>query len=413
MAGHHTRAFKPPRDRRGLSLICATVVAMAAVVAGRALLVSAAPAPPKVVTVNDDMTAALGKALFKRVWVPAPSSTRANDGLGPLFNGRSCAQCHSAAGAGKLITDAAGRLTERGAVVRLSNADGLGDPIYGTQIQTRAVPRIAAEATVRISFQTHAETFDDGTPIVLRRPVVALDHFAYGMLANRTEPTLIVAPSLRTAARIAKVDTTTAAFGLKGTTASLEDMTSLAFLRDLGLSTPLHAHISGDCTAEQSACLSAPHGADFGGAEISADIVAMIAHYLTTLAAPTSPKPTQPHGAALFSTLGCATCHRREMPGRDGKAVTLYSDLARHPMGSALAGLTEANGQSRDVWRTAPLIDMQSRLAAGASLLHDGRAQTVAEAILWHGGAADEARKQYKALSKDDRLALEQYVLSR
>ncbi|MBR2536895.1 MAG: thiol oxidoreductase [Hyphomicrobium sp.] len=371
-------------------------------------------------TASDDrMTAALGKALFKRVWVPAPSSTRANDGLGPLFNGRSCVQCHSAAGGGRLVVDRDGRLAERGAVVRLSTPDGSGDPIYGMQIQTRAIPGLNPEASVRVRFQTHTETFDDGSTIAMRRPFVVLDSLSNGPLTEGTEATLIVAPSLQTAARIARVEGRNKSFGLKANAESLEEMTSLAFLRDLGLSTPRFANVAGDCTPQQMACRAAPHGAASGEAEISADIVTPVVQYLATLDDQSKPiAPDDPRGAALFVKLACASCHTPALPARAGTAfsgglVTLYSDLERHDMGDALAGLTEPDGQSRASWRTAPLIHIQSRLEAGATLLHDGRARTVAEAILWHGGAADAARNRYKALSKDDRVALENYVLGR
>ena len=405
--------FVMPRGRWRALACCATLTVSVAAISGERSSISVDSAP-RATTDNDRMSAALGKALFKRVWVPAPSSTKANDGLGPLFNGRSCLQCHAAAGAGRLVVDDMGHLAERGAVVRLSTPEGHGDPIYGTQIQTRAAPGLEAEASVYVRFQPQTETFDDGETIVLRRPIVELKNLSNGELQKATDATLIIAPSLQTAARIAMTERNDAVFGLKGTASSLEEMTSLAFLRDLGLSTPRFPSVAGDCTSHQQPCLAAPHGETMGGAEISAEIVAAIAHYITTLDdASASPAPADRRGAAVFEQTGCATCHRPAQPGRDGKAVSLYSDLQLHDMGAALAGLTEANGQSRDVWRTAPLIHIQSRLKAGATLLHDGRAQTVAEAILWHGGAAQEARNAYKALSKDDRAALENYVSSR
>lgn len=412
MTAHDNRFCRTPRVRRSKRL---GMLAFAAIVAAAFAVgaLSLARVNALETTTDDGITAAIGKALFKRVWVPAPSSTHANDGLGPLFNGRSCAQCHGAAGAGRLVVDDAGHLVERGAVVRLSNSAGAGDPIYGTQLQTRAVPGLDAEASVRIVFETHTVVFDDGSPIALRRPVVRLEGLTSGALHKNTEATLMLAPSLLTAARIAKVDTPAKAFGLKGNATSLEEMTSLAFMRDLGLSTPRFPTVAGDCTPSQSACLSAPHGAAEGRAEISADIIASIVAYLTTLDGEDAQQVNEPRGAILFSSIGCASCHTPTMRGRDGKMVVLYSDLTLHALGDALAGLTESGGQQRDVWRTAPLIHVETRINAGATLLHDGRAQTVAEAILWHGGAADGARTQYKALSQDDRTALERYVLSR
>lgn len=388
---------------------------------GTALSTPAAP---------DDSQVAIGRALFKRIWVPAPSSTKANDGLGPLFNGRSCAQCHGADSAGRVVTDDAGRLLERGAVVRLSNAKGGGDPVYGSQIQTRGVPGVEPEAAVSIEWATKAETFEDGSEIVLRRPVVRLDQLSSGPLAQDTQATLMLAPSLKAAARIAAVEAAAVAtvasrsaavpavedarrvFGRKATATTLDDMTSLAFSRDLGLSTSRYLNSAGDCTAAQESCVRALHGAEAGEAEIDPAIVAAIARYLASLDTHKAEPLPDTAGAALFASTGCASCHTPTLPGRSGVPVALYSDLGLHPMGADLAGLTETD-RARDVWRTAPLIGLSERLKAGATLLHDGRARTVAEAVLWHGGAADAARVHYKALGKADRDALEQYVLSR
>lgn len=380
--------------------------------------------------VEDGLQAAIGRALFKRIWVPAPSSTKANDGLGPLFNGRSCAQCHGADSAGRVVTDETGRLLERGAVVRLSNARGGGDPVYGSQIQTRAVPGFEPEAAVSIEWQTKTEAFDDGSQIVLRWPAVHLDRLSFGPLAVDTSATLVVAPSLKAAARIAAVESAAVAtvasraatvpavedarrvFGRNATAATLDDMTSLAFSRDLGLSTSRYLNSAGDCTAAQESCVRALHGAEAGKAEIDPAIVAAIARYLASLDTHKAEPLPDTAGAALFASTGCASCHTPTLPGRSGVPVALYSDLGLHPMGADLAGLTETD-RARDVWRTAPLIGLSERLKAGATLLHDGRARTVAEAVLWHGGAADGARTRYKALGKADRDALENYVLSR
>ncbi len=383
---------------------------------------------------NDGLNAAIGKALFKRVWVPAPSSTRANDGLGPLFNGRSCRQCHAAATAGKIVTDDDGRLADRGAVVRLSGPDGAGDAHYGSQVQTRAIQGYQAEASVRIAWAEQRETFDDGSEVMLRRPLVRLERPAFGSLSSDIELTLLLAPSLEVAARIAAVDGAALmaadrpetpgrlsrddkgrvrVFGRKASESDLEHMTSLAFLRDLGLSTVTHPIPAGDCTGVQSACIGALHGALDGEAEIGPQIVAAIAHYITSLDTRDGGPAPGAAGAQLFSNAGCAACHQPALPGRDGAPVALYSDLRLHDLGASLSGLTEAGGQARGEWRTAPLIGVAQRLAAGVSLLHDGRARSIAEAVLWHGGDARDARNSYKALSKDDRSALEAFVLSR
>lgn len=392
-------------------------------------------APVSAAKRGDGLDVAIGKALFKRTWVPAPSSTRTTDGLGPLFNARSCAQCHSAATAGRLETDDDGHLADRGGVVRLSTPLGGGDARYGAQVQTRAVPGLDAEASVRVTWADTRETLDDGTNVNLRRPVVALDRPILGPLADNVEATLLLAPSLRVAARISRVDGQALSdmrddgvrqgrlsrddtgrarlFGHKATETDLERMTSVAFLRDLGLSTKNQPNSAGDCTAAQRSCQSAPQGAAGGEVEIGPEITGAVATYLASLSGVELDQPAEPKGREVFTKLGCASCHQPAMPGYNGQGITLYSDLRLHDMGEGLAGLTEAGGQSRGEWRTAPLIGSGQRLMAGSTLLHDGRARTLSEAVLWHGGEAATVRSAYKALSKDDRSALERFIFSR
>src|SRR5262245_46263366 len=86
-----------------------------------------------VIASGASLDASIGRELFDRNWVPAPSSTKSNDGLGPLYNATSCGACH--------IRNANADLNDeesvpRGTVVRIGNAKGTGDPIYGRQLQT-------------------------------------------------------------------------------------------------------------------------------------------------------------------------------------------------------------------------------------------------------------------------------------
>ena len=88
---------------------------------------------------------AIGRALFRRAWVPAPSSTTGNDGLGPLFNARSCAACHRGLDRAPVSLDDTGTVISQGLVVRLSDRAGRGDPVYGHQLQTSGLPGIEPE----------------------------------------------------------------------------------------------------------------------------------------------------------------------------------------------------------------------------------------------------------------------------
>jgi len=382
---------------------------------------------------GDGLNRAIGKALFDRQWVPAPSSTKVNDGLGPLFNARSCFQCHAAATAGRIEVMPGKRLRSRGTVVRLSGAHGKGDPHYGAQIQTRAIPGFGSEAEVVVEWRTSAVTLADGTAVELRKPEPVLAGLEKP-LAQDTATTLLVAPSLSAAARADKVDlkaleneppgTTPAGrlsrdkggpiliFGRKATEPDLESMIATAFSRDLGLSTLHHPEPGGDCTSEQRACVNAVNGSDAStGAEIGKEIVSAIADYVRGLDGATTPSlADQPTGAQLFARLGCAACHVPVLPAKHGGTVALYSDLRLHDLGEGLAGLAGTDGQKPVEWRTAPLLGLRERLGAGATLLHDGRARTIGEAILWHGGEAEGAREAYKSLRREQREALERFL---
>jgi CxxC motif-containing protein (DUF1111 family) len=376
----------------------------------------------------DGLSVEIGKRLFKRIWVPAPSSTEANDGLGPLFNARSCAQCHRAETAGLVAVEKNGELAERGAVVRLSKDSGAIDSNYGAQIQTRAIPQFDPEAHVHLTWEKKHVGFSDGTSVELRKPHLVLRNFAYGPLDRDTRASLTVAPSLAVAAEIARVDTSAlpdknasgrlirsaagapAVFGRKQSDKDIAAAAALAFSRDLGMSTPLYPSPAGDCTSTETACLAAPNGAGPKGVEIGAEIVSALVAYVEALPAPTKPDETNALGKMAFEAAECEACHQPIQKGRDGAPLVLYSDLLLHDMGEALAGPAEPGGASAFEWRTAPLIGLKERLAAGATLLHDGRARSIEEAILWHAGAAQAARDRYVVLKGPERAALAQFL---
>ncbi len=87
-----------------------------------------------------------------------------------------------------------------------------------------------------------------------------------------------------------------------------------------------------------------------------------------------------------------------------------FSDLLLHEMGEGLDGGATEPGVAATEWRTAPLWGLSHALAAGAGLLHDGRARGIAEAVQFHGGEASGARRRFGALSARDREALLSYV---
>jgi CxxC motif-containing protein (DUF1111 family) len=164
-------------------------------------------------------------------------------------------------------------------------------------------------------------------------------------------------------------------------------------------------------------------GADrVGDPEIPAGTVRAVINYLRMLAPPAG-GPADPRGAALFDSLRCARCHVPEL--RTGpstiaaladRPVPLYSDLLVHDMGPELADNRPDGGAGGSEWRTAPLWGlrlMRRFLNGDAFLLHDGRAGTVEQAVLLHGGEAQASRDGFAALAASDRAALLRFVESR
>ncbi len=419
------------------------------VMAVAALLSVAAVAPAAAV---ESMDVVLGRALFERLWVPAPSSTKAADGLGPLFNARACATCHQGGGQTPVTLEpgelpAAASLALRVGDVRAGKL--MAHPLLGEQVQTAAGTGLAAEGRLLLSYDLRTVTLADGTRVELRRPRFAianddggstriawlsprlaqdlhgiglLERIPFSRLAELADPDDLDGDGISGAvvmSTYADADIHPGRFGWKATEPDLEHQISGAFHFDLGLSTPVHPEAWGDCTAAQTACRGAPQGAPAGETEVNAQTVELIAQYLRTLPAPapaTHPGLAAGNGAAIFARIGCGACHTESQPSEDAAGHTIeiapYTDLLLHDMGDGLAdrtedGLVSPAPDSRD-WRTAPLWGLGQRAAKGpaANLLHDGRARSILEAILWHDGEAARARRAAAELPAADRDAL-------
>ncbi len=370
---------------------------------------------------GDNLSRPIGKALFERAWVPAPSSTKANDGLGPLFNARACAYCHQGLDRAISQRDPDGTFTQRGMVLKLSDAAGRFDPNYGGQLQTSAVPGLVPEGR-----------------LVMAGADPQIQNLASGPLAPATRTGVRAAPSVRGLGHLAGVpeeailaradpddrdgdgisgrpnwivdaDGTKrlGRFGLKSSSATIAAQTELAFSLDLGMSTSGHPDLAGDCLS--AACRTAPHGGTEDEAEIRKDLVAMLADYLAGIPPLEPASPPDAGGENLFASVGCASCHTPSLSGAKGE-VRAFSDLLLHDLGPDLdGGATEPNVAPTE-WRTAPLWGVSRALATHAGLLHDGRAPGVAEAVALHGGEGAGARTRFGELGESDRARLIRYV---
>lgn len=360
-----------------------------------------------------------GQALFERRWVGAPASTRAASGLGPLYNARSCASCHPKGGGGPPLPDVGG-VPGPALVVMLGEGSR-----FGEQLQGAALPGLRAEARVELRFEEVVARYADGASVSLRRPrydILPLDGQALeeGLrLSPRLAPSLhgmaaLEALSIAAAGRLIDAEASDGGgegegegegvrgvgaagrFGLQGAQATLELQVARALSLDLGLANPLLEQPAGDCTPVQQDCLAAAPP----GPEVGHEAFELLLNYVRSLPPPAASGPLVEEGLRLFETTGCAACHS---PNPRVGASRPWSDLLLHDMGEDLADFTPRGETLATRWRTAPLWGLGTR--AGA-LLHDGRARSIEEAVLWHGGEALGARERFQSLTAYERQAL-------
>jgi CxxC motif-containing protein (DUF1111 family) len=151
---------------------------------------------------------------------------------------------------------------------------------------------------------------------------------------------------------------------------------------------------------------------------VTGQSVALIAGHLASLALADPARPADPQGAVLFQAAGCAACHRPDwtIPTAQGsRTIRPHSDFLLHDLGPGLADPAPEAGVAPGEWRTAPLWGLGHARAVAKgreSWLHDGRARSLTEAILWHGGTARPARDAFAAMPATDRAALIRYLES-
>lgn len=395
----------------------------------------------------------IGNAFFNSPWVSAPASTGARDGLGPLFNARSCDGCHNNDGRGR---PPEGDERPVSLVFQLSvpgvgpNGEPLPEPTYGVNLNPFAINGVPAEGMVRIELEEISGYFADGEPYSLQKPRYEFTALAYGELTPEVQVSPRVAPAVFGTGLLEAVpeaqilewedpedsdgdgisgranrvwNSRTGSlklgrFGWKANQPDIAQQTAAAFQGEIGMTTSLIAEQN--CTVRQLACKAAPTG---GEPEISDEIFTRILHYQHTLAVPARrniENPSVRRGARLFLEAGCAGCHRPtlmtgdapEFPALARQTIHPFTDLLLHDMGAELADGRPDFTASGSEWRTPPLwgLGLQQLVNGHTRLLHDGRARNVTEAILWHGGEGTAAREVFRHLSREERTALLEFL---
>ncbi len=389
----------------------------------------------------------VGNSFFKQNWVTAPSSTSARDGLGPLFNARSCSSCHVRDGRSappdEHAIDRSGLLIRIG--VRSSHGADVPHPVYGEQIQDVAVLGVHAEARVEIRSTVRGGTYGDGAPFELVEPKYALTELAYGplgddvVLSARTAPSLVglgLLEAIPVAAIAARADPDDrngdgisgrahfvdgpsgarilGRFGWKAAQPDVRSQTAAAFRNDMGITSPVQP--DEPLTDHERSVVTFTSG---GSPEIETDTFERVVFYTRVLAVPAQRDVDDPrvvHGRAAFDGFGCAACHVPQYTtGSDSdvvhcreRVIRPYTDLLLHDMGPELADEKHDGDASPSEWRTPPLwgIGLVHVVNGHTRFLHDGRARNLPEAILWHGGEAHVARERFRNAPRDERDAL-------
>ena len=414
----------------------------------------------------------VGNGIFRKLWATAPSSTQASDGLGPLYNARSCQGCHLKDGRGHPPVEADGdsasmflRLSvpPRTETERRALADkillSISEPTYGGQLQDFAVPGLAGEGRMRIAYSEETVALAGGETARLRRPTYAISDLAYGpldpeaMLSPRVAPPMIGLGLLEAIAPgdiLAGADPEDAdgdgisgrpswvrdretgapvlgRFGWKASAPTVRAQAADAFAGDMGISTPDNPKHWGDCTEKEAACLAAATGVQprLGDTEAPDPVLELVDFYSRNLAVPARRDVDDPavlRGKAAFYGAGCQSCHRPKFvtsrktaqPEHRFQLIWPYTDMLLHDMGEGLADGRPVGDASGREWRTAPLwgVGLTEAVSGHTYFLHDGRARNLLEAILWHGGEAEAARDAVVAMTPAARADLIRFLKS-
>ncbi|MEM1075343.1 MAG: di-heme oxidoredictase family protein [Pseudomonadota bacterium] len=419
---------------------------------------------------EDQLHFKVGNGLFRKLWVSSPSSTLASDGLGPLYNARSCQRCHVNDGRGHPPEGPEDnaismllRVAVPGAVdAEMAKIEGYlataPDPTYGSQLHDFSLAGHPAEYRLKVDYQEIAVRLSGGETASLRKPVYTAANLGYGplhaeaMLSPRVAPQMIglgLLEAIPVADILALADPDDAdndgisgrpnvvwsleydrpmlgRFGLKAGIPTVRHQSAAAFAGDIGISTPLFPDAWGECTEAQVACRTAPHGdQDVRGFEVDDQGLDLVTYYSRNLGVPARRNVDDPvvlHGKQVFYETGCVSCHQPSFvthrlegqPEQSFQLIWPYTDMLLHDMGPGLAdGLPEARATGRE-WRTPPLwgIGLTKQVSGHTYFLHDGRARSLLEAVLWHGGEAQTQRDAVVQMSPADRAALISFLES-
>ncbi len=390
----------------------------------------------------------IGDGQFGATFVTAPAPL--NPGLGPIFNNVSCGSCHVSDGRGKVpgMGETAANMLFR---ISLPGMGEHGNPVpvpgYGDQIQTRSVLNIPKEADVTISYSEQSFTFGDGSVYSVRFPTYTVNNPYISYPAGVLLSPRVAAPvfglglleAISDADVLANADPNDAngdgisgipnyvwdvvhqkkvmgRFGWKANQPAILQQVAAAYNGDMGITNSIFPKESSDGQTQ----FDSKPGYHY---ELTDSLLESTSLYIRTLAVPARRNVNDllvMQGKALFLSVGCAKCHIADMrtavnvsfPQLSNQLIHPYTDLLLHDMGDGLADNRPDFLASGAEWRTPPLwgIGLTQKVNGHTNFLHDGRARSLMEAILWHDGEGLSSKNKVKNLSKKDRDALIAFV---
>ncbi|WP_288132506.1 di-heme oxidoredictase family protein [Microbulbifer sp.] len=366
---------------------------------------------------------------------------------GPHYIADSCASCHERNG--RAAPAPVGEPLEKW-TFKVADANGNPDPYLGSALQPKARDGASSEGNVSIAFWSEQNG--------LRSPNYAFTGVTPERFSARIAPNLVgmgLLEAIEESAVVAQADpddsngdgisgrvnrvvdpetgdTRLGRFGWKAGASSIRHQLARAFNTDMGVMTSVFPEP--DCGSSQNDCGS-------GGAELDDQHLQDLTKYIALLGVRPQRNyddPSVQNGQQLFSSIGCADCHTPTQqtsanhPFAELRDQTIhpFTDLLLHDMGPGLAdnlGEGEASGAE---WRTAPLwgLGLSACVTGGVenpvggqgnevctpehSYLHDGRARSIEEAILWHGGEGEASKNGYQGLSASGKQDLLNFLNS-
>jgi CxxC motif-containing protein (DUF1111 family) len=389
----------------------------------------------------------VGDAAFEATFVSAPAPFHA--GLGPVFNSVSCTSCHIADGRGK-PQETNGQMISM--LIRLSipgedeHGGPLGAPGFGGQLQQRAIYGTKPEGDVSIQYSIQKLTFSDGEPYELRVPTYHLQNsyiplpagimwsprvappvFGLGLLEAIPEWAIRahadendvngdgISGKANEVWNVLKHQKSLGRFGWKASAPTLMQQVAGAYNQDMG--------ITNFVFPQESSFGQSQYDNLNDGVQVSDSLLHAVTFYMQTLAVPARRNADDlvvQKGKMLFKQVNCNSCHvsmyktdvNVAFKAISNQTIFPYTDLLLHDMGPELADNRpdyKANGQE---WKTPPLwgIGLTQVVNGHNNFLHDGRARSLTEAIMWHGGEALASKNKFAKLSASEREAILKFL---